>query len=181
MVLVQFTITYDDVIGSAQKVNQNITIQPGDTTKPSFSNPVTILVPTALNAGRYKAIISGLEIASGPVNTTTFAFQPQIITVSSSCFQFPANGSQGLEFSNNGVFCKSDITGNKEFLINIGTGQIDLTMAIAQLGTFTGSQAVPPWALAPSATWATAQFAYILLTLDVQTENNNQFPIYDRK
>lgn len=181
MVLVQFTFTYDDLIGSATKVNQNITIQPGDTTKPSFSNPATILVPTTLNSGTYRAVISGLEIASGPINTTTFAFQPQIITLSSTCWQLPGNGSQGIEFSNNGVFCKSDINGNKEFLIHIGTGQIDLSMTIAQLGTFTGSQAVPPWAVAPNATWATAQFAYILLTLDVQPNNNNQFPIFDRK
>jgi hypothetical protein len=181
MVLVQFTLTYDDLIGSVQRVNQNITLQPAVTSNPSFSNPATIMIPTALNAGRYRAIISGLEIASGPVNTTTFAFQPQIITLSSSCFQFPANGSQGLEFSNNGVFCKSDITGNKEFLINIGTGLIDISMTIAQLGTFTGAQAVPPWALAPSATWATAQFAYLLLTLDIQQDNNSQFPIFDRK
>jgi hypothetical protein len=180
MVLVQFTFTYDDLISGATKVNQNITIQAGDTTKPSFSNPSTILVPTSLNSGTYKARISGLEIASGVVNTTSFAFQPQIITLSSSCFQFPGNGSQGLEFSNNGAFCKSDITGYKEFLINIGTGQIDLSMTIAQFGTFTASQAVAPWALAPNATWATAQFAYVLLTLEIEN-CNSQFNIFDRK
>ena len=180
MVLVQFTFTYDDLIGSATKVNQNITVQPGDTTKPSFSNPATILVPTSLNSGTYKARISGLEIASGAVNTTSFAFQPQVITLSSSCFQFPGNGSQGLDFSNNGTFCKSDITGYKEFIINIGSGQIDLSMTIAQLGQFTASQAVAPWALAPSATWATAQFAYVLLTLEIEN-CNSQFNIFDRK
>jgi hypothetical protein len=179
MVLVQFTFTYDDLISGVNKVNQNITIQAGDTTKPSLSNPATILVPTSLNSGCYKARISGLEIASGVVNTTSFAFQPQIITLSSSCFQFPANGSQGLDFSNNGSFCKSDITGYKEFLINIGAGQIDLSMTIAQFGTFTASQAVAPWSLAPNATWGTAQFAYVLLTLEVENFNS-QFPIFNR-
>jgi hypothetical protein len=128
----------------------------------------------------YKAKIAGLEIASGVVNTTSFAFQPQIISLSSNCFQFPGNGHQSLEFSNNGAFCKSDINGDKEFLINIGQGQIDLTMAIAQFGTFTLSQAVAPWALAPNATWATAQFCYLILTLDV-VNCNNQFPVYERK
>lgn len=180
MVLVQFTFTYDDLINASPRVNQNITIQPGDTTKPSFSNPATILVPTSLNSGMYKARISGLEIASGVVNTTTFAFQPQIISLSSNCFQFPGNGHQALEFANNGSFSKGDINGDKEFLINIGQGQIDLTMSIAQFGTFTASQAVAPWALSASSTWATASFAYLILTLDVEN-CNNQFPIFDRK
>lgn len=180
MVLVQFTFTYDDLIAASPKVNQNITVQAGDTTKASFSNPATILVPTSLNSGTYKARISGLEIASGAVNTTSFAFQPQIITLSSSCFQFPGNGSQGIDFSNNGTFCKSDITGYKEFLINVGSGQIDLSMTIAQFGTFTANQAVAPWSLAPNSTWAVAQFCYVLLTLEVEN-CNSQFNIFDRK
>jgi hypothetical protein len=180
MVLVQFTFTYDDLIGATPKVNQNITVQPGVTNVASFSNPATILVPTSLNSGTYKARISGLEIASGVVNTTSFAFQPQILSISSNCFQFPGNGHQSLEFSNNGTFCKSDISGQKEFLINIGQGQIDLSLSIAQFGTFTASQAVAPWSLAPYATWATAQFCYLLLTLEIDLYNNQLSP-YDRK
>jgi hypothetical protein len=180
MVLVQFTLTYDDIVGNTPKTGQNITITAVGTGTQSFNNPATVLVPVNLNSGTYRAKVAGLEIASGVVNTTTFAFQPQLLVLSSSAFQFPKNGQQGLYFSNNGQFCQSDVKGNREFRIHFGNGQIDLNLSINQFGTFAGVQATAPWALAPNSTWATAQFAYMILTLDVESDNE-QFPIYDRK
>jgi hypothetical protein len=182
MVLVQLAITYDDLINQQPRVGQNKTVSPITIGAASFINTGTVLVPINMNSGSYIAKVVGCEIASGLVNTTSFAFQPQIIIVSSPNFQFPGNGNQGLYFSNNGQFCQSDVKGCREFRINFAQGQFPISLNIAQLGDFSVAppQATAPWSLSPLNTWTQAQFAYMILTLDLEV-CDDQFPILLRK
>lgn len=181
MVLLQFTISNDDLLGNTARLGNNISVVAyGNATLSSV--PCSILAPTSLNSGKYRAKLAGLEIVSGAVNGVSLAFQPQILLLQSSAFQFRNNGTQGLTFSNNGQYAQPCVVGNREFEINIGSGLIDLSLQIYQFGNFTGGQnlAVSPWNLAPVQTWVNAQFAYFILTLDIENYDS-QFPVYERK
>jgi hypothetical protein len=172
MVLVQFVITYDDVLGQASIVKNGSTIISATSGQSSYLFPITVNRIVNLNSGSYYCKIVGLEIASGGVNTTTFAFQPQILSLNSTCFSFAGQGSRGIQFSNNGQYCQSDIKGEKTFLMNIGQGNIDLTLSISQFGTFTVGQATYPWVFSKDQSWLTSQFAFFILTLECENCNN---------
>jgi hypothetical protein len=167
MVLCQFVITLDDILNAGATAN-GYTLSAVTGGVASFSNPATVLRNVNFPGGSYMARVVGLEIASGLVNTTSFAFQPQLIYINSSKFLFKGGGApQGLVFANNHQFSLSDIKGNRDFEIDLNSGNVDLSIRIGQLGTFTGAQSVAPWLLSVAQTWTTAQFAYIILTLDL--------------
>lgn len=171
MVLVQLVITFNDVTNNPVKFGQGLTITPVAAGDPSL-NFATVLRNVALNSGEYIVRVVGCEIASGSVNTTTFAFQPQILTITSPQFSFPAGAVQGLTFTNNGQYSQSDIQGERQFLCQVGVGNLTLNLNIAQFGTFIAGQAVAPYVLSVAQTWSVSSFAYIILSLDFENCDN---------
>jgi hypothetical protein len=167
MVLCQFVITWDDITNSGNTAN-GVTLSAVAGGDASYTKPAIVLRNVNFPGGKYFARVAGLEIASGVINTTTFIVQPQLVYINSSKFLFPGNGApNGLVFANSHQFSLSDINGHRDFEIDATAGNIDLSIRIAQLGAFTATQAVPPWALSTAQTWTTTQFAYIILTLDL--------------
>jgi hypothetical protein len=171
MVLVQFVITYNDALNSATKFGNGTTVTAVAAGDPSVT-ACTVLRNVALNSGEYIVSVVGCEIASGTVNTTSYAFQPQILTITSPQFTFPASATNGLTFTNNGQFSQSDIQGPREFMCSVGVGNISLSLSIAQFGTFTLGQAVAPYIYDKTQTWLTSGFAYLILSLDFKNCDN---------
>jgi hypothetical protein len=172
MVAVTFIISYDDVIGTANSYpHGGITIKASAANTSSFSNPVTVLRNCNLNSGTYRARVEGVQIASGSINTTSFAYAPQLINISSPAFAFPGNAVPGLSFTNSSMYTHADVGGNREFLINVGQGNIGIDMSIAQFGTGNAGAIVGPYALDKTATWAKAEFAFIVLSLSLKNVN----------
>ena len=171
MVLIQFKIDWNDITNNAVKFGQGITVSSVAGGDPSIK-VATVLRNVSLNSGEYIVRVVGVEIASGLVNSTTFAFQPQILTITSPQFSFPAGATQGLTFTNNGQYSQSDIQGERQFLCQVGVGNITLNLSLAQFGTFTLTQAAAPYVYAPTATWTTSGFAYLLLSLDFENCDN---------
>jgi hypothetical protein len=65
----------------------------------------------------------------------------------------------------------SDISAHREFEINAINGNIDLTVRIAQYGqniNANPSAVVAPYTIDKTATWGSAQFAYIILSIMVE-------------
>ena len=171
MVLIQFKIDWNDVTNNAVKFGQGITISAVAGGDPS-SKEASLLRNVSLNSGEYIVRVVGVEIASGLVNSTTFAFQPQILTITSPQFSFPAGATRGLTFTNNGQYSQSDIQGERQFLCQVGVGNITLNLSIAQYGTFAGTQASSPFIYSPAQRWTTSGFAYLLLSLDFENCDN---------
>ena len=168
MVLAQFVVTWDDILNTDAFKNSGVTVVPVTGAQASYTFPATVLRNVNFPGGSYSARVVGLEVASGVINTTSFIVQPQLIYINSSKFLFKGNGApQGLVFANSHQFSLSDICGNRDFEIDMTSGNVDISIRIAQLGTFTGTQAVAPWALSTAQTWTTSQFAYLILTLDL--------------
>jgi hypothetical protein len=172
MVLVTFVISYDDVIGTAGSYpNGGITVKASAANTSSYNNPVTVLRNCNLNSGTYRARVEGVQIASGSINTTSYAYAPQLINISSPAFAFPGNAVPGLSFTNSSLYTHADVGGNREFLINVGQGNISIDMSIAQFGTGAAGAIVGPYALDKTATWAKAEFAFIVLSLSLKNVN----------
>jgi len=171
MVLIQFKIDWNDVTNNAVKFGQGITVTAvagGDTS----ITPATVIRNVSLNSGEYIVRVVGCQVASGLVNTTSYAFQPQILTITSPQFSFPAGATQGLTFTNNGQYSQSDIQGERQFLCQVGVGTITLSLSIAQYGTFTLTQAAAPYVYAPATNWTTSGFGYIILSLEFENCDN---------
>jgi hypothetical protein len=172
MVLVSFIITLDDVLGNAgayQSGGSTVTARAGGD---SSLLPVTVVRNCNLNSGVYKATVEGMQIASGELNTTTFAYAPQLINISSPSFQFPGNAIQGMNFANNANFTHSDVGGRREFLVNVGQGNIFINMFIAQFGAGIAGAIVAPYTLSTTLTWTRSNFAYMILSLNLENCDN---------
>ena len=177
MVLVTFVISYDDIVTTGGVVSPaypsgGSTITYAVSTTSSYTNKATVLRNCNLNAGMYRATIEGIQVISGSVNTTNYVFAPQLINISSSAFQFPGNAVQGLTFTNNNTYTHADVGGQREFLVNVGVGNIDLTIYIAQFGTGAAGSIVPPYNLNKAYTWADSQFGYFVLSLNLENCDN---------
>ena len=171
MPLIQFVISYDDLLNNANESTNGFTTVPITAGATSVNNPGTINRQVNLYGGRYKCRIDGFQISSGSANTTTYITNPQIVYLSSSLFHFPAMGSGELAFTNDSLSVLSDISAHREFEINAINGNIDLTVRIAQFGQAVNanpSTVVAPYTIDKTATWASAQFAYIILSIMVE-------------
>lgn len=176
MVVVTFIITYDDILGSEGAYpSGGITIKPVAANTSSYSNPVTVLRNCNLNSGTYRARIEGVQVASGSVKQNTNV-APQLINISSPAFAFPGNAAPGLSFANSSMYTHADVGGNREFLINVGQGNISIDMFIAQFGSGGAGNVIAPYALDKTATWTKAEFAFIVLT--VSLKNVNEQAVY---
>ena len=106
---------------------------------------------------------------SGAVNTTTYYQNDQIIALSSGGWRFPS-GNRHLYFANNSLAIQSDIKGHREFLIEHTGGNMDIEFTIQQFGQNINANVaavVAPNTLDKTATWTSAQFSYIILTLEL--------------
>ena len=175
MPICQFLINYENILVSLnESTNNGYTIKTITGASASYNNPAVVGRNCNLPQGKYICSVSNCSIVSGAFyNNRTV--NPQIITIDSSRFLFPNNGMRGLTFSNTGQL--SDISGRPSFEINApGGGVIDLSIRIDQYGQDinTNPHAVEaPWTIDKTATWANAQFAYILLTLDIVSKDSH--------
>jgi len=171
MPLIQFVITYDDLLNNANESTNGFTTIPITSGVASYNNPATVNRPCNLYGGRYKCKIDGFHVASGSANTTTYITNPQIISLSSSLFHFPAMGQSALSFTNDSLSVLSDISAQREFEINAINGNVDLTISISQFGQAINANpnaVVAPYNIDKTATWGSAQFAYIILSIMVE-------------
>jgi len=153
---VQLTIYWSDLVAA----NAGVGALPSIT-------PITISNQVNLYGGRYRAHISGFQCYSGHHTANHPLPSPQVINVSSSKFQLQGNGEQGITFSN--TWCgDSSLAGHREFIIESIAGNIDLTLYIQQFGDSSGN---PPY-VNNNFTWTAAEFAYILLSLDLEPEDS---------
>lgn len=169
MVLAQFIITLDDILNNANETPNGYTITPITSSQTSWNNPATVVRQVNLYGGRYRVKVDNMTIYSGATNVTTYYFNPQIININSSKFHFPGGGSPGLNFSNNNASVQGGIAGHREFEMNDLNGTIDLSISISQYGQSVNANpaaVVAPFTIDKTATWASAQFSYILLTLE---------------
>jgi len=169
--LVQFVITWDDIVNNANASPNGTTITAVTGAQTSYGNPATVLRQVNLYGGRYRARVDGFHIETGAFNTTTYGQNPQIININSSKFHFPAGGASGLNFTTNSFNVMADLKGHREFEINTINGTIDLTFYISQYGQNVNSNVaavVAPWTVDKTATWTSAQFAYLILSLDLE-------------
>jgi len=169
MVLAQFIITLDDIYNNANETTNGFTMTPVLSTAVYYNNPATVVRQVNLYGGRYRVRVDNATIYSGATNTTTYYFNPQIININSSKFHFPAGGSAGLNFSNNNASVQGSIAGHREFEMNDLNGNIDLSISISQFGQNVNANTAAvnaPFTIDKTATWASAQFSYMLLTLE---------------
>ena len=170
MPLLQLGITYDDVSNRAfsyfpQSNSTRMEVLP-TTMVPSNRFPIRVLRNVNLPAGRYLCKITGAEVASGLVDTTTLAYPFQIIQIKSPQFVRQGGQSLGLLFANNNAYTLQDCGGERSFYMNLTGSWIELEMTIVQY-TMTGTQRT----INANANWGLAGFAFFLLTLDVQLED----------
>jgi hypothetical protein len=174
MPICQFIITIDDLINNANETkNGGYTLQSITVGNATVGNPGAVARVCNLPQGKYICSVSNCSIVSGAFHTNR-TVNPQLITIDSSRFLFPNNGVRGLTFSNTGQL--SDISGRPSFEINIAGGLIDLSIQINQYGTDINANnhsVEAPWTLDTTATWTSAEFAYILLTLDVVLKDSH--------
>jgi len=171
MPICQFIITIDDLLNNANETkNGGYTLQSITVGNPTVGNPGAVARQCNLPQGKYQCFVSGCSIVSGAFQNNG-SVNPQIITIDSSRFLFPNNGVRGLAFSNRGQL--SDISGRPSFEINIAGGLIDLSIQINQYGTDINANIVAPFTLDTTATWTSAQFSYIILTLDVVLKDSH--------
>lgn len=172
MVLAQFIITLDDILNNSNETPNGSTMIPITSTSTSYNNPATVIRQVNLYGGRYRVRVDNCTIYSGATNVTTYFFNPQIININSSKFHFPGGGSPGINFSNNNATVQGGIAGHREFEMNDLNGNIDLTISISQYGQNVNANpaaVVAPFTIDKTATWASAQFSYLLLTLEFCT------------
>ena len=171
MPIVQFVVTYDDLLNNQNETSNGFTTVPITAAQTTYNNPATVNRPCNLYGGRYKARVDGFHIETGAFNTTTYAQNPQIAYISSSLFHFPANGQSQLAFTTNSYNINSDISAHREFEINNINGNVDLTFSLSQFGQNVNANVAAvnaPFTIDKTATWGSAQFAYLILTLHVE-------------
>lgn len=174
--LLQLGITYDDIFNNKPfsyfpQSNKGIILSPiPNSVIPSNLTQFSCRVLRNVNlpAGRYTCTIVGVDVCSGFVDTVTFNFQPQIIQIKSPQFLRMGGGGQGLGFcfSNNNSFTNQNLDGERSFLMNLAGNWIELEMNICQFGASTGNNTIQQ-----SASWGTSQFAFFILTLNVELED----------
>ena len=167
MVLLQLGITYDDVTNRNfsyfPQSNGSIRMEPlSSTTALSRNVPIRVLRNVNLPAGRYKCNLTGVDVCSGNPSATTYAFPPQIIQIKSPQFVRQGGQSLGFCFANNNQYSIQDTGNDKFFYMNLTGGWIELEMTILQFSNQT---------ISTNAQWAATQFAFIILTLDVELED----------
>lgn len=168
MVLFQIVITLDDILATGVTMNGFTTkaITGGDT---SWNNPAVVLRPLNLQGGMYRVKVDGLSFMSGGVNTTSYYQNDQILILSSQTFRFPS-GNRSLVFNNNSLSTQNDIKGHREFLMAHTGGNIDLEFVVQQFGQNINANVnavVAPNTLDKTATWTSAQFSHIILSLEL--------------
>jgi hypothetical protein len=171
MPLVQFVITLDDIYNNANETSNGFTTIPVTAAAPSYNSPATVNRPCNLYGGRYRARVDGFHIETGAYNTTTYGQNPQIVYISSSLFHFPAMGQSALAFTTNSYNVMADMTGHREFEINAINGNVDLSISISQFGQAINANPAAvsaPFTIDRSATWQSAQFAYLILSLHLE-------------
>ena len=169
MPLVQFVITYDDLLDNSNETITGYTINKITAGTTSLTQAV-VSRPCNLYAGRYRARVDGFHIESGASNTTTFGQNPQLIYIGSSRFLFPAMGQSVLTFATNSDNMCSDVQGHREFVVDAINGQVDISLSMSQFGQSINANpaaVVAPFTVDKTATWGSAQFAYVVLSLQL--------------
>jgi hypothetical protein len=170
MPLVQFVITYDDLLNNANETTNGFT-QSAITAGTTSITQAIVNRPCNLYGGRYRARVDGFHMETGAYNTTTFGQNPQIIYIGSSRFLFPAMGQSVLAFASNSDNICSDVQGHREFEIDAINGNVDISISISQYGQAINAApaaVIAPFTIDKTATWGSAQFAYVILTLELQ-------------
>lgn len=173
--MLQLGITYDDLVFNQTSLGQGgfsnfpQTYNAPVITDPLFDvhfatslTPFRVLRNVNLPSGRYKCVISGVEVTSGRPDAT-YAFARQIISIASP--QFLRQGGQvaGLPFANNNQYTIQDTGGERSFIMELAGSWIELDISIAQFN---------PQLVNEALLWSDAYFAFIILTLDVELENS---------
>lgn len=173
MPLFQIVITLDDILTAGATAN-GYTASAIAGANTSYNNAPRLLRPLNLPGGSYRAKVDGMTLMSGAVNTTTFAYNDQMLILNSSTWRFPS-GNRALYFSNNSLAIQSDIKGHREFIIEHTGGNMDIDFTINQFGQNINANVAAvnaPLTLDKTATWTSAQFAYIILSLDLQLHDS---------
>jgi hypothetical protein len=170
MPLVQFVITYDDLLNNANETPNGFTTSQITSSTTSLTQAV-VSRNCNLYGGRYRAKVDGFHMESGAYNTTTFGQNVQLINIGSSRFLFPAMGQNTLAFASNSVNMMPDVYGHREFEIDTINGQVDLSISISQFGQAINANpaaVIAPFTIDKTATWGSAQFAYVVLSLHLE-------------
>jgi hypothetical protein len=170
MPLVQFIVTYDDLLDNSNETTNGFTTNKITASTTSITQAV-LSRNCNLYGGRYRAKVDGFHIESGAYNTTTFGQNPQIIYIGSSRFLFPAMGQNTLAFATNSDNMSPDVYGRREFEIDTINGQVDLSVSITQYGQSINANpaaVIAPFTVDKTATWGSAQFAYFILSLHLE-------------
>jgi hypothetical protein len=168
MVLFEIVITWDDITTAGQTINgfTSKAIAGGDT---SWDNAPKVLRQLNLQGGMYRVKVDGATMLTGGVNTTTYSQNGQIIALNSGTWRFPS-GNRHLYFANNSLPIQSDIKGHREFLVQHTGGNMDIEFTVQQFGQNINANVaavVAPNTLDKTATWTSAQFSYIILSLEL--------------
>ena len=169
MVLFQIIITLDDILTQGQTLNGYTSI-PVLNAYTTWNQGPKVLRPLNLQGGLYKAKVDGMTFMSGAVNTTTYYQNDQLLVMNSSMWRFPS-GNRHLYFTNNSLAIMNDIHGHREFLIEHTGGLMDIEFTIQQFGQNINTNpaaVVAPNTLDKTANWTSAQFSYIILSLELQ-------------
>jgi len=176
MVLIQITMTYNDIFGIAPITSNATVVTPVNAGEfIGRENLPTLLYNVNLDRGVYKAKIVGIKVATGFPQSSLLALllyaNPALYGISSSMFRFPASADSIFWFSSNSQYSLGCYSGNKEFIIDNPTGQMDITLHAVAFGDNHGDleQDDPPFTSSNNAhAWDNLLFAYILLTIDVE-------------
>lgn len=181
MVLIQLTATYNDIF-NIPPLTSNVTVVTGVPVGSvavagsiSQNNPPTLLFNVNLDRGIYKAKIVGIKIACGFPETASGVLlnrsNPMLFGLQGTSFRFPLSSDSTFWFAGSSQYTLGDYSGDKEFIIDNPTGQMDITLRVIMFGSHSGEsqQAVPiyntnnlTWS------WRDTNFAYLMLTLDVE-------------
>ena len=172
MVLFQIVITLDDILATGQTMN-GYTVTPVTNGSTTWNNGATVLRQLNLPGGKYRAKVDGMTFMSGAVNTTNYYQNDQMLVISSDKWGFPG-GNRALYFTNNSLAIINDIHGHREFEIIHTGGNMDVTFTIQQFGQNINANVNAvnaPNTLDKTATWTSAQFSYIILSLNLEDCN----------
>jgi len=172
-------MTYNDIYGIAPITSNATVVTPVSAGIPiGRENLPTLLYNVNLDRGIYKARIVGIKVATGhpqsALGTLWLTANPVLFGISSSMFRFPASADSIFWFSSNSQYSLGCYSGNKEFIIDNPTGQMDITLHAVAFGDnhFGFDQFDPPFISVNNfTTWENLFFAYMLLTIDVEPED----------
>lgn len=142
--LYQVQITWDDISSSSALTSLT---------------PVSVIRPINLYDGLYKGKVIGFSYLDNLPNGVAASNQT-LVNINSSRFSFPAQGGQGLWFTDRMDHVDPHIKGDHCFMVNNIGGNLDFQITIQQFNDNRTKN--------NNGTWNTSGFLALILTLDLE-------------